>query len=220
VKNIDSAIYQRIWGTTTYEASLKNQAGYIDMDLIRKSVWAAMEYIAHLPKKNLDNNHVAYSKVLSKLICDFIGKFTPREFMEMFPVDKRYNGKKCNCKDYFTTIEMLKKYPSYRPIRDNGKDAAWEFMCDYQNLLVRRFMAQILYILLKGWKRQHNERIFMKFCRDNGIVLLPSPLKLTMLPFIECGPYLVDKLDSKTIINIFLEHKICLSKLCSKPHKT
>lgn len=41
-------------------------------------------------------------------IMEALGRITPRELMQMFPVEKKYDGSRWNEKDYFYTMERLK----------------------------------------------------------------------------------------------------------------
>ncbi len=59
---------------------------------------------------NYDDDDVEELLKLWDVIVDLTGCITPREFMEVFPIDKYYDGEKYSCKDYFSTKEFMKEY--------------------------------------------------------------------------------------------------------------
>lgn len=69
----------------------------------------------------------------------FIGRMTPRHFMQMFPIDKTYDGERWECKDYFTTMEMCFQRGFDSPIGD-----AFTFLWDYCNPYTRCFLTGFL----------------------------------------------------------------------------
>ena len=60
-----------------------------------------------------------------------IGRLTPMELLRMYPVTKEYDGEKWGTKDYFYTMDKLKKLPANKPIGD-AQDVAC-LLWDYQN---------------------------------------------------------------------------------------
>ena len=66
-----------------------------------------------------------------KQVMDTIGRLTPMELLRMFPVTKEYDGKKWGTKDYFYTLEQLRRLPADKPIGD-AQDVA-VLLWDYQN---------------------------------------------------------------------------------------
>ncbi len=78
-------------------------------------------------------------------IHDFIGFLTPNEFMNIFPVEKEYNGHKYECKDYFYTMEYLNTLERDKPIKDQNIDngSVIGFLWEYHNWEVRRFTVAL-----------------------------------------------------------------------------
>ena len=66
-----------------------------------------------------------------KQVMDTIGRLTPMELLRLYPVDKEYDGKKWGTKDYFYTIDRLRRLPADKPIGD-AQDVA-VLLWDYQN---------------------------------------------------------------------------------------
>ncbi|MCC8025666.1 MAG: hypothetical protein LIP16_10250 [Clostridium sp.] len=66
-----------------------------------------------------------------KQVMDTIGRLTPMELLRLYPVDKEYDGKKWGTKDYFYTMDRLRRLPADKPIGD-AQDVA-VLLWDYQN---------------------------------------------------------------------------------------
>jgi hypothetical protein len=57
-----------------------------------------------------------------------MSQLTPREFMNIFPIDKTYDGERFECKDYFYTIKIVRALDQDAPIGDKLDDLLWEYM--------------------------------------------------------------------------------------------
>lgn len=107
-------------------------------DLVRYIFLAVKAY----GKENMaEVNHAkAYKSCLEiesryqelKQVMETIGRLTPMELLRLYPVTKEYDGKKWGTKDYFYTMDKLKKRPADKPIGD-AQDVAC-LLWDYQNL--------------------------------------------------------------------------------------
>ncbi|RJW38684.1 hypothetical protein DXC92_19010 [Clostridiales bacterium TF09-2AC] len=75
-----------------------------------------------------------------KQAMDTIGRLTPMGLLRLYPVDKEYDGKKWGTKDYFYTMERLRRLPADKPIGD-AQDVAC-LLWDYQNWDLRWLLLQ------------------------------------------------------------------------------
>lgn len=115
-------------------------------DLVRYIFLAVKAY----GKENLaEANHAkSYKSCLEiedryqelKLVMDTIGRLTPMELLRIYPVDKEYDGKKWGTKDYFYTMERLRRLPADKPIGD-AQDVAC-LLWDYQNWELTELLLQ------------------------------------------------------------------------------
>lgn len=73
-----------------------------------------------------------------QLVNEIIAQHTPREFMQMFPISKEYDGKKYGWKkDYFYCIESIKQNGIDEPIGEDVFSFLWDYMnCDTEFYLV------------------------------------------------------------------------------------
>lgn len=75
-----------------------------------------------------------------KQVMDTIGRLTPMELLRLYPVDKEYDGKKWGTKDYFYTMDKIKKLSADKPIGD-AQDVAC-LLWDYQNWDLTELLLQ------------------------------------------------------------------------------
>ncbi len=66
---------------------------------------------------------------------------TPRQIMQIFPIEKCYDGEKWQCKDYFTTAAYLKTLDMDAPIKDERK--LMDFFWEYRNFQIEEFWIEI-----------------------------------------------------------------------------
>jgi len=76
--------------------------------------------------------------------------FTPRQIMNIFPIDKIYD-KTGEVKDYFTTMAMIKQHGIDTPINEPS-----EFLYDYVNKDIRIFLVDLM-SAMSDLNREHGE---------------------------------------------------------------
>lgn len=134
-------------------------------DLKKLIFYGVMAISKTIKFKNDDSRFRIMRFDFISLINLYIGKLTPTEFMQMFPIKKDYDGKRWEVKDYFYTMEEINKMVKDEPIGDKVE----EFLYDYHNDTIRyysvEFMSSISDMrILKGEKG-----IFEEWAEDNGI---------------------------------------------------
>lgn len=67
-----------------------------------------------------------------------MGDLTPVELLTVFPVEKRYGGRKFGCEDYFDTIHALREIGMNQEIGPRIRD----LLCRYQNDELREFLTR------------------------------------------------------------------------------
>lgn len=76
----------------------------------------------------------------ANVITDFMGTLTPPEFMNLYPIEKTYDGDKYECKDYFYTKNYIKGLNQEQPIGEEILNLLWE----YQNMELRIFNVNLM----------------------------------------------------------------------------
>ena len=119
-----------------------------------------------------DNRHLsaegAYSRFwLIESIKASIGKLTPQELMQMFPVRKAYDGERWEVKDYFFTMDVLRQHGLDKPLGGAVDDILW----DYMNHDIGQFVIASLGAI-DELRRHSGEQCLMKeFAEQKGMKL-------------------------------------------------
>jgi hypothetical protein len=96
-----------------------------------------------------------------------IDKLTPRELAQLFPAEKRYDGEKYQCKDYFTSAEFLNSLED-KPM---GAKGVLNFLWDYMNPELTRFNLLVMKVVDNDRKRQGKPSMGEEFAKEMGIPL-------------------------------------------------
>ena len=117
---------------------------YVLFNQLRASITRFMESPSKEARKNVVfwavkcTPHLEDSEdkeVLIQLVNMELKKMTYRELMNIFPIDKWYDGDKWESKDYFFTINYIKEHGGMDAYIEDPFDMVW----DYQNEYIRMF---------------------------------------------------------------------------------
>jgi hypothetical protein len=65
-----------------------------------------------------------------------VGQLTPAELLQIFPPEKTYDGCRYQCKDYFSTMEALRRHGMDKPIGEAATSLLWDYMnpdiCEFE----------------------------------------------------------------------------------------
>ena len=87
--------------------------------------------------------------MLADAIFAAVQTMTPRELLEVFPLDKRFDGSKYEEKDYFFSMEFIENYGLDRRIEN-----AFEFLWEYWNAdIYHFFMNYLLFVNDRYWEK-------------------------------------------------------------------
>ena len=104
------------------------------------------------------------SKELIGRVVDLIGQLTPRELLQIFPVEKTYDGERWEAKDYFFTMDVLRKHGLDKPLGKNVLDVLW----DYTNIHVRLFNVAMLNAVDALRLMEGQETLMQEWAASNG----------------------------------------------------
>ncbi|GAB3797492.1 hypothetical protein [Virgibacillus kimchii] len=110
-----------------------------DKDLIKKNVFYGVNIVGMLPdSKTYDEavNNFEFASAIKQIA----GQLTPKEFMNVFPIDKDFKGHKYDMKDYFYTRDYVKTLDQDKPIGEEIIEFFWE----YQNKDTGRFTIKTM----------------------------------------------------------------------------
>ncbi|MVB11343.1 hypothetical protein CAFE_20560 [Caprobacter fermentans] len=108
----------------------------------KKIIVAGVKYInASRPTKDKADAEQAQGRMdLINCIQMFMARLTPKEFMQLFPIKKDYDGDRWGCKDYFYTMERIREMDQDKPI--GGELELFNFLWDYWNWEIDEFLVE------------------------------------------------------------------------------
>lgn len=96
-----------------------------------------------------DDVPVDAALTVGEVIIRSIERLTPRQMINLFPLKKEFDGERYGCKDYFYARKSVEEYGLDRRI-ENAVDFLW----DYQNDDLARFMVEYLCFAGKRYRQQ------------------------------------------------------------------
>lgn len=109
---------------------------------IKQNALYGVKLINTLPEP-IDYDDMTNRFQLASAIKVVIGLLTPAEFMNVFPIEKEFDGHKYGVKDYFYTIEYINTLDKHKPIGEEISKFLWE----YNNWEIRLFTVAIMGIM-------------------------------------------------------------------------
>lgn len=134
--------------------------------VFKKMILYGVKYINSLEepqfytRKDIENRFKFADNVMSMM-----ANLTPREFMNLFPVAKEYDGHRWETKDYFYTTEYIKKLAPDEPIGNKIEDFLW----NYTNREIETFIVKLFCFASDLQRFDTGKGIMDEFCEQNGI---------------------------------------------------
>lgn len=149
----------------------------LPQDELAKIGLAGIKYICSMRdfsrenmKLGIDESRTLAQEQLKFTVIDSIftilGCLTLRNFVTTFPIEKTYDGEKWECKDYFSTMEVLSSMDWNKPI---GRDELLELLWDYDNADLRHAYMEYTSAMSAMYKAQTGKGIMEKFFEDRGV---------------------------------------------------
>lgn len=177
------ALLNEAWERQYYNAlekSCTGRAGQIKdlpQDELAKIGFAGIKYICSMRDVTRENRKLGINedRTLSEeqlkftvidSIFTILGCLTLRKFVTTFPIEKDYSGEKWQCKDYFSTMEVLSKMDWDKPI---GRDELSELLWDYDNENLRDAYVEFTTAMSAIYRSQTGKGLAEQFCEDHGI---------------------------------------------------
>ena len=174
-------MWERQYRNSVLQAAQKNKntksiADYPQAD-IAKIALSGIKYICSWRDVKRKNNRlgVEHQQTLEEAQATFqlidaiftvCGFLTLRNFVSTFPIDKTYDGAKWECKDYFSTMDVLSAMDWDKPI---GRDELSELLWDYYNADLRHAYMEYTSAMSAMYKAQTGKGIMEKFLEDRGV---------------------------------------------------
>ena len=174
-------IWQRQYRNSVLHAAQKNKnikliADYPQADIMKIAL-SGIKYICSWRDVRRENKRlgVEHHQTLEEAQITFqqidaiftvCGYLTLRNFVTTFPIDKTYDGEKWECKDYFSTMEVLDKMDWDKPI---GRDELSELLWDYDNADLRHAYVEFTTAMSAIYRAQTGKGIAETWLGDLGI---------------------------------------------------
>jgi len=179
-----TALLNEAWGrqyhNSVLQAMEKNKgikvADYPQADLMKIAL-CGIKYICSIREVKRENDRLGtgYEPSLEEEKAKFqlidaiftvCGHLTLRNFVNTFPIEKDYSGEKWQCKDYFSTMDVLSKMDWDKPI---GRDELSELLWDYENSDLRHAYVEFTTAMSAIYRSQTGKGIAETWLDDLGI---------------------------------------------------
>ncbi len=174
-------LWERQYRNSLLQATQRNKdimaiADYSQEDVM-KIAFSGIKYICSWRDVRRENDRLGtgYRQSLEEAQVTFqlidaiftvCGCLTLRNFVNTFPIDKTYDGAKWECKDYFSTMEVLSKMDWGKPI---GREELSELLWDYDNADLRHAYIEFTTAMSAIYRSQTGKGLAEQFCEDHGI---------------------------------------------------
>ena len=174
-------IWQRQYRNSVLHAAQKNKniksiADYPQADIMKIAL-SGIKYICSWRDVKRENKRlgVEHQQTLEEAQITFqqidaiftvCGYLTLRNFVTTFPIDKTYDGEKWECKDYFSTMEVLSEMDWDKPI---GRDELSELLWDYDNSELRHAYVEFTTAMSAIYRAETGKGIAETWCDNMGI---------------------------------------------------
>ncbi|WP_195837982.1 hypothetical protein [Tissierella pigra] len=138
------------------------------LEHIKKTVFYGVKSIITRPRSDyITREEVEQRFQTINIIQDCIGLLTSREFMNIFPIAKEYDGDKWQVKDYFYTMNYINTLDLDAPIGTGEK--ALNFLWEYYNRDILRFVVEGMCCMSDLRKLQGQPSLMEEWATKNAI---------------------------------------------------
>ena len=134
-----------------------------DRNLLKQNVFYGVRDF-NLNEDVRDPNQLADDFKFASILKQTMSGLTPREFMNLFPVTKIYDGEKFGMKDYYSTMEYVNTLDQDKPIGDN----ITVLIMEYLNKDIIRFAVNFMTLSNKIRRSEGYLDVFEEFMASEG----------------------------------------------------
>lgn len=118
-------------------------------------------------RKNYTRESIKNDFMLNSIVLQSIGMLTPEQLMQYFPPERSYDGKKCGCKDCFTSLKAIAKLEKDKPIGD--EDKVVNLLWDYHNWDLDGFMVEWMMTVSRMRQLDGKPGVMEEFLQKQGV---------------------------------------------------
>lgn len=148
---------------TCFSKAVRN----FDIEVVNDNFKRVIFYgIKAINRSKEPTNYEGYENTfqLISTMKDLIGKLTPNEFMNIFPIKKDFTGYKYEMKDYYSSIEFINNLDRNKPIGDNVS----YFLMEYTNKDIDKFVIKSVMTLSRLREQQGHLDLFEELMASEG----------------------------------------------------
>lgn len=145
-------------------------SGYVTDETARRQTWAGVKFIGlqcrNALLKEMSADMIDSLMRTTNRVKAGIAHLTVKDFIQMFPPDKNYNGRRDDSKDYFSTMQYIRSFEQDEAI---GKGRVDELICEYSNEDIKRFVLAIWALVDKVRERHGLQSMAAEFMQAQGV---------------------------------------------------
>ncbi|SFL49836.1 hypothetical protein [Lactococcus garvieae] len=167
--------YEEVWTRIMFEKIevLSNKTAITRTEMKQGVITLVKGLNAYFNKEISAQNDAEYiNKVwnnfhLCEITMNLIGSLTPKELMEIFPIEKIYDGKKYQTKDWFSAHEAVQQLAQETPISESKE--VFDFLWDYHNWDLHIFTVNVIASMNNINKMEKGRGLLEQFLEEQGV---------------------------------------------------
>ncbi len=135
-----------------------------DKDRMRRLIFYGVKALSRDTRDESDYEGLVLRFQTFCIIKDLIGQLTPAEMLRLFPLEKKFDGDKYQCKDYFSSIAVLRRHGLHEPIGEEATNLLW----DYMNPDICHFEVECMCVMSAIRRAEGRQGLLEEFCEQQG----------------------------------------------------
>ncbi|MGN7478950.1 hypothetical protein ACTHOQ_13965 [Solibacillus silvestris] len=136
-----------------------------DKDTIKKLVWSGTKMVNTFDSRSNDKEGLLGKFSIITAVNTLMALLTPREFQNIFPIDKIYLDENDGWKDYFYTRKYIEAFGEDKVIGEEIENFLWE----YQNWTISFYMVEKMGVISDLRKLETGKGIMEEFLEEQGV---------------------------------------------------
>ncbi|MGE7840132.1 hypothetical protein ACQKNX_05005 [Lysinibacillus sp. NPDC093712] len=160
------ALYSNVFINELQVATDKyKSAAEYDKDTLKKLIWSGVKMIIASESRSNNKEGLENKFSLVTFINSLMAQLTPREFQNIFPINKEFDGERWEVKDYFYTRKYIEKFGEDKVIGEDMDEFLWE----YQNWTISFYMLEMMGITSDLRQLETGKSIMEEFLEEQGV---------------------------------------------------
>lgn len=136
-----------------------------DKDTIKKLIWSGTKMINTFDSRSNDKEGLLGKFSIITAVNTLMALLTPREFQNIFPIDKIYRDENDGWKDYFYTRKYIEAFGEDKVIGEEIENFLWE----YQNWTISFYMIEKMGVISDLTKLETGKGVMEEFLEEQDV---------------------------------------------------